>query len=503
MRDNISRSIQWLLRSLGLKTIDHQFLFSYVLIFIAAAISTVALFLSMGASATAINVAGKQRMLSQRMAKEAVLAAEGLIPDDRARSTMEAFEKAHHDLMEGSSARGLSGVKKDSIRAQMEKVGGLWADYRSALDTYLKDPSKANLKPVRDLSPQVLKNMDQAVGMMAASANQQAENRKYLSAVLTGGILILVVLGRMFGLTHLMDQIKRLRDHMQLVAEGDFTRRVAVDWSDDEVGEAFGAYNQLLERQGKTVRGIQEEAGKVASSSEELSSTADEINRSSQTTRQRVENVSSSAQEVNEVVQDVATNIQTVSQSAQQATETTQAGRQAVSQAADQLDQLKSSTGRVTEMTATIESIAKKTDLLALNAAIEAANAGEQGKGFAVVADEVRKLAEQTSSATSEVNGIVDELRGQSDASVQAMDQVRSTMDNVLEAIEHTSGTANQIAAAAEELSATMSETTDNMGEIGSSVEQVSDSVGQIESAARELEGLAQELRKDLDQYRV
>ncbi|HKL77225.1 MAG TPA: methyl-accepting chemotaxis protein, partial [Gammaproteobacteria bacterium] len=151
----------------------------------------------------------------------------------------------------------------------------------------------------------------------------------------------------------------------------------------------------------------------------------------------------------------------------------------------------------------TIENIAKQTDLLALNAAIEAANAGEHGKGFAVVADEVRKLAEQTSSATSQVNSIVSELRQQSDSSVEAMQGVESQMGQVLEMIESTDQTANQIAASAEELAATMGETTDNMGEITGNVEQVASSVTQVESAAQQLGELAHNLRATTNEFKL
>ena len=57
---------------------------------------------------------------------------------------------------------------------------------------------------------------------------------------------------------------------------------------------------------------------------------------------------------------------------------------------------------KLTEIVATIQSIASQTNLLALNAAIEAARAGDAGRGFAVVADEVRKLATRTSEATQQ-----------------------------------------------------------------------------------------------------
>ena len=289
---------------------------------------------------------------------------------------------------------------------------------------------------------------------------------------------------------------------IQEVDRGDLTVR-SEEAGIREMTTLGGTFNNFLDNLNRIFRDWRAQSGQLASASEELSATADQISQNANASNQRVEQVATSAQEVNNVVQDVANNINEVSDSTSRSTATTQEGMKAVRNAADRIQQLKSSGERVDEIMSTIEAIAKKTDLLALNAAIEAANAGEAGQGFAVVADEVRKLAEQTSDATNQVSEVVAEVRSQSDASVQAMDEVQTKMGQVLEMIEHTDQNANQIAAAAEELAATMSETTDNMGEVTSNVEQVASSVSQIESSAQQLGHLALDLQQALGRFRL
>lgn len=68
------------------------------------------------------------------------------------------------------------------------------------------------------------------------------------------------------------------------------------------------------------------------------------------------------------------------------------------------------STTKIQNITGSIAGIASQTNLLALNASIEAARAGEHGQGFAVVAEEVRKLAEQSNAEVLEVENLVKDI---------------------------------------------------------------------------------------------
>lgn len=92
-------------------------------------------------------------------------------------------------------------------------------------------------------------------------------------------------------------------------------------------------------------------------------------------------------------------------------------------------EQTNDSAKAIREAAGFISSVAGQTNLLSLNASIEAARAGEAGKGFAVVADEIQKLAEQSNSASSRIEQIVNTLTADAEHVVKAMQRMKAVID--------------------------------------------------------------------------
>lgn len=128
----------------------------------------------------------------------------------------------------------------------------------------------------------------------------------------------------------------------------------------------------------------------------------------------------------------------------------------ALAKTADQLSdgtnqsarQLKARSEVIENIVDAIRGLADQTHLLALNATIESARAGEAGKGFAVVASEVKDLARQTSEATGNIVGSVEEIR-------TSINEVLESAAQISDSIGEVSANMNNIAAAVEEQSVT------------------------------------------------
>ncbi len=119
--------------------------------------------------AVVINLSGRQRMLTQKMTKEYLLAA---LDIDRAanlgnlKKTTALFDRTLRGLLDGDDAQGLPPTTDPAIRAQLEKVMKLWAGFRPLLQ---RPATQENLLAVARANLPLLAEMNRAVKMYEES----------------------------------------------------------------------------------------------------------------------------------------------------------------------------------------------------------------------------------------------------------------------------------------------------------------------------------------------
>ena len=119
-----------------------------------------------------INLAGKQRMLTQKMSKEMSLVALNHDAENNKtnlRSTASLFDRTLKGLLDGDNDLELPGTKDQAIRAQLTVVADLWKGFKplveraSNIDS--KGVSKEDLVKMSKLNLPLLKEMNKAVKM--------------------------------------------------------------------------------------------------------------------------------------------------------------------------------------------------------------------------------------------------------------------------------------------------------------------------------------------------
>ena len=121
--------------------------------------------------AVTINLAGKQRMLTQKMSKEAFEIFLGINMDNAKRSlkaSRDLFDRTLNGLIKGDKSLGLVPTKDKKIQAKLQEVKKLWEPFKSHIDrVYNFQADDKDYQYIKNNNMKLLKTMNEAVFMYA------------------------------------------------------------------------------------------------------------------------------------------------------------------------------------------------------------------------------------------------------------------------------------------------------------------------------------------------
>jgi methyl-accepting chemotaxis protein len=342
--------------------------------------------------------------------------------------------------------------------------------------------------------------------------------------------LIILVLGIVWVIMYARVLVKDIKAVQVSIDNADLNTQFNAT-REDEMGQLQNSFDQFVGSIRDTLIRVSETATSVASASAQISSSTEEMAAGSQEQTTQSEEI---ARAVEQMAKSIAVNSENAGEAAHTAEKAKGAAEQGgkvvldtvnemkqianvVRESAGTIQNLGKSSDQIGEIIGVIEHIADQTNLLALNAAIEAARAGEQGRGFAVVADEVRKLAEQTTKATKQIAGMIQQIQSDSHGAVSTManatkqvdagivlaDHAGVSLQEIVEISQKVTHMVSQIAVANEEQSSTSEQISKNMEAIASVTQQTASGTQQIARAAEDLNRLTETLQSLVNQFKL
>ena len=155
---------------------------------------------------------------------------------------------------------------------------------------------------------------------------------------------------------------------------------------------------------------------------------------------------------------------------------------------------------KIADASHSITEISSQTNLLSLNASIEAARAGDYGKGFGVVANEIGLLAQQSSTAATTINEIVEDLVTDSTKSMEIIEELNAAFNEQSSQLTSTKSDMDGVVTGVNSVEQNTQSISDKVNMLNSSKAQLIDLIAELSAISQENAASTEETNASMEE---
>ena len=275
------------------------------------------------------------------------------------------------------------------------------------------------------------------------------------------------------------------------VAAGNLTHEIHVEGR-DEPAALLKALRAMTDSLSSVVTQVRGSSDSIATGSAEIAAGNSDLSHRTEQQASSLEETAASMEQLSSAVRTNADSALQANQLARQAAAVEDGGK-VIAQVVSTMQDIASSSKRISDIIGVIDGIAFQTNILALNAAVEAARAGEQGRGFAVVASEVRSLAGRSAEAAREIKSLITASVEKVDNGTQLVDSAGHSMDNIVTQVQ-------KVSTLIADISTSSAEQSSGIGQVGEAIMHLDQMTQQNAALVEQSAAAAQSLKMQSDQ---
>ncbi len=397
----------------------------------------------------ALNISGRQRMLTQKMTKESFIYAKMPTPDHLKQiiETANLFNKSLYALKNGSKEMMLKKLKDKNALEKWQACAQVWKEfYKHILALKTCKPGspefESHLSYIKDNNLRVLKRAHQFVLALQDLALKKVRETKMLLVTFVFLNLFATIGGFILVKKRIILPLDKIINAFREISKGNMNVSIKEEGVNEirelsRVAKGMTMFIGSAMKVFKSQEGLQKEIQKIISSTtrnvlngaEQVGALVGRVNDISLTTKDAMEAVNRSAKELSLAINEISENISRTAISINEV-------RDKAENASQVMERFSIHTQEIGKIVETIQKIAEETNLLALNATIEASRAGTAGRSFAVVANEIKELAQETANSAKEISDMVANIQDNVGGAVSSVNEI---LNSAIELSEYAS----------------------------------------------------------------